>query len=68
MRETRLLMARCPKLQVYEGPVVCPYCHEGLLFLSVIEWLTLSQRHCPLCKRQLLIENGQVVKVPAEPI
>ena len=61
-------MGRRYKLQVYEYPLVCPYCHAGLVFLSVMEWMILSQRKCPFCKREMLIVNGQAVKIPAEPI
>ena len=62
-----LPMARRPtKLQVYDHAVVCPYCRTDVLFPSLMEKIIVARRNCPHCRREMLIEDGRGVKMPAD--
>jgi len=36
------------------------------VFPSLMERLTTARRACPVCKREMLIEDGRAVKIPGE--
>ena len=60
-------MARRPtKLQFYEHPVTCPYCGSKVIVISVMETILAACRHCPVCKKEMSIENGVAKKMPIE--
>jgi hypothetical protein len=60
-------MARRPtKLQFYEHPVRCPYCRNDITITSLMEVILAARRNCPICKREMLIDNGRAVKFSAE--
>ena len=60
-------MARRPtKLQFYEHPVTCPHCRSKVIVMSVMETLLAARRYCPVCKREMFIENGVAKKMPKE--
>ena len=57
-------MARRPtKLEVYDHHVVCPYCHADVVFPSLMERIIIARRFCPVCKGEMLIEDGRTRKV-----
>ena len=57
---------RATKLQFYEHPVTCPYCGSKVIVMSVMETILAARRHCPVCKREMFIENGKAKKMPIE--
>jgi hypothetical protein len=60
-------MARRPtKLQFYEHCVTCPYCRTDITVTSLMEIILVARRNCPVCKREMLIENGRAVKLSGE--
>jgi hypothetical protein len=60
-------MARRPtKLEFYDHPIVCPYCKANVVFSSLMEWIILPRRNCPVCEREMLIENDRAVRIPGE--
>src|SRR5215469_6051344 len=60
-------MARRPtKLEFFEHPATCPYCHAKVTVVSLMERLLASPRICPACKREFFIEDGKAVRIPGE--
>ena len=60
-------MPRRPtKLQFYEHPVTCPYCGAKVIVTSLMERIPAAPRNCPVCKREMFIDDGRVVKMPVE--
>lgn len=59
-------MARRPtKLEFHEHRVTCPYCRADITITSVMETIFAARRNCPVCKREMFIENGKA-KMPKE--
>jgi Zn finger protein HypA/HybF involved in hydrogenase expression len=57
-------MARRPtKLEFHEHPVICPYCKANVVISSLMEFIIAARRTCPVCKREMLIDNGRAVKI-----
>ena len=60
------MVRRPTKLQFYEHPATCPYCGRKVIVMSVMETIPAACRHCPVCKKEMLIENGKAKKMPME--
>lgn len=60
-------MARRPtKLEFYEHHVTCPYCRSSITITSLMEVILAARRICPVCKREMFVDNGKAVKMPGE--
>ena len=60
-------MARRPtKLEFREHRVTCPYCRANVTIISLMEIILAARRTCPVCKREMFIDNGKAVKMPVE--
>jgi hypothetical protein len=58
-------MARRPtKLEFYEHPVTCPYCGAKVIVTSLMERILAARRNCPVCKREMFIDDGRALKMP----
>ena len=58
-------MARRPtKLQFYEHRFTCPYCRTNITITSLMETIFAARRNCPVCKKEMFIENGVAKKMP----
>ena len=62
----KLVASRQTKLEFYDHPVTCPYCHVEVVFTSMMERIILARRTCPACKVEMLIEDGNAIRIPAE--
>ena len=62
----KLMAIRQTKLEFYDHPVTCPYCHVEVVFTSMMERIILARRTCPACKVEMLIEDGRAVRIPVE--
>ena len=56
-------MARRPtKLQFYEHPVTCPHCGAKVIVTSLMERILVAGRTCPVCKREMFIDDGRAAQ------
>ena len=54
------------RLEFYDHPFTCPHCSVEILFTSMQQVITSSQRSCPSCKKPILIEDGKVLRLKAD--
>jgi hypothetical protein len=60
------MAVRLTKLEFYDHPFVCPYCHTEVVFTSMMETLLGARRKCPACQQEMLIEDGKAVRLPGD--
>jgi hypothetical protein len=60
------MAVRLTKLEFYNHPFTCPYCHTEVAFTSVMQTLLGARRTCPACTQEMLIEVGKAVKLPGD--
>jgi hypothetical protein len=48
------------KLEFYDHPFDCPICNSAIVYTSMQTVIVYSQRKCPSCHGEVLIEQGTV--------
>jgi competence CoiA-like predicted nuclease len=46
------------KLDFFDHPFTCPICKASIVYTSMHTVIVSSQRKCPSCKGELMIEQG----------
>ena len=59
-----VMARRETKLPYIEKHIVCPHCRATLIFGTVMGTIIRSNRTCPKCRKEILIENDVPKKLP----
>jgi len=51
------------KLDFFDHPFTCPLCKEQIVYTSMQTVILYSERKCPSCKGDLLIQEGKITAI-----